>query len=43
MKRQTLIKDVEAAGCRLLRHGGNHDGIRILSPGHVSQFLGIVK
>lgn len=25
MKRRDLIKKIESAGCKLLRHGGKHD------------------
>lgn len=25
MKRERLVRELERAGCRLLRHGGNHD------------------
>jgi mRNA interferase HicA len=25
MKRRDFIRELEAAGCRLKRHGGNHD------------------
>lgn len=28
MKRADLIRAIEAAGCRLIRHGGKHDWYR---------------
>ena len=28
MKRRELIRAIEAAGCVLIRHGGNHDWYR---------------
>jgi len=31
MKRVDLIRKIEAMGCQLIRHGGNHDWYRNLS------------